>query len=811
MKKFYKLAVALIVLTGALNSVNAQDNMGIGTLAPEPSSILDLSADDKGFLAPRLTTTQRDAVVNPADGLLIYNTDDKTFWYFDGGINQWVQAIGPIGPQGPAGTNGINGINGTNGVDGQNGINGVDGQDGATGAQGIAGATGAQGIQGVAGNDGATGAQGVAGATGAQGLAGATGAQGIQGVAGATGAQGIAGATGAQGIQGVVGATGPQGIQGVAGNDGATGAQGIQGVAGNDGATGAQGVAGATGAQGIQGVAGNDGATGAQGVAGATGAQGIQGVAGNDGATGAQGVAGATGAQGIQGVAGNDGATGAQGIQGVAGNDGATGAQGIQGVAGATGAQGIQGVAGNDGATGAQGVAGATGAQGIQGVAGNDGATGAQGIQGVAGPTGAQGIQGVAGNDGATGAQGVAGATGAQGIQGVAGATGAQGIQGVAGNDGATGAQGPQGPAGAQGPAGPQGAQGPQGNTGATGPAGPVGCNTANRIIKSNGTSAVCSSILYENGGTLNISQTASTTGVLDALGAGTFGNGTYRARVGWYSGADPVVAPSADLWGLCGTFNESWWEVNTWNFYVYSQREKKRDLSPVNGELMDLVWNDIDKLTPYFYKFKAEEDILDPSNPSSKYRAQMRMGVMLDEVPDYIKDKTFTHLDLYGFAALTMAGLKGLKSEVEEIKSSVSNGNGLKKINEFGSATINGTSMVVNLPIEFIEMLNGEVPIIMLTASDPEIIVSVTKKSTNSFTITTSKSVSNLNVDWSAYAKVSYQHQVLGSKLEDVKGQLYTEDSEEEYIRNIFKKTSFQENASDYITPNSTDYKIKK
>ena len=111
MKKFYKLAVALIVLTGALNSVNAQDNMGIGTLAPEPSSILDLSADDKGFLAPRLTTTQRDAVVNPADGLLIYNTDDKTFWYFDGGINQWVQAIGPIGPQGPAGTNGINGIN----------------------------------------------------------------------------------------------------------------------------------------------------------------------------------------------------------------------------------------------------------------------------------------------------------------------------------------------------------------------------------------------------------------------------------------------------------------------------------------------------------------------------------------------------------------------------------------------------------------------------------------------------------------------------------------------------------------------------
>ena len=157
MKKFYKLAVALIVFSGAINIASAQDNMGIGTLAPEPSSILDLTADDKGFLAPRLTSAQRDAVLNPADGLLIYNTDDKTFWYYDGGINQWVQAIGPMGPQGqqgPAGTTGLVGATGPQGIAGVNGTNGIDGQDGATGPQGPAGPTGAAGTNGTNGTNG---------------------------------------------------------------------------------------------------------------------------------------------------------------------------------------------------------------------------------------------------------------------------------------------------------------------------------------------------------------------------------------------------------------------------------------------------------------------------------------------------------------------------------------------------------------------------------------------------------------------------------------------------------------------------------
>ncbi len=39
--------------------------MGIGTNTPDASSVLDISANDKGVLVPRLTTQQRQNIPNP--------------------------------------------------------------------------------------------------------------------------------------------------------------------------------------------------------------------------------------------------------------------------------------------------------------------------------------------------------------------------------------------------------------------------------------------------------------------------------------------------------------------------------------------------------------------------------------------------------------------------------------------------------------------------------------------------------------------------------------------------------------------------
>jgi len=53
-----------------------------GTIAP--SAILEARSTTKGFLAPRMTTTQRNAISSPATSLLIFNTTTGQYEYWDG-------------------------------------------------------------------------------------------------------------------------------------------------------------------------------------------------------------------------------------------------------------------------------------------------------------------------------------------------------------------------------------------------------------------------------------------------------------------------------------------------------------------------------------------------------------------------------------------------------------------------------------------------------------------------------------------------------------------------------------------------------
>ncbi|MEI7723595.1 MAG: FISUMP domain-containing protein [Bacteroidota bacterium] len=62
---------------------------GIGTNSPNSSAKVDISSTTKGFLPPRLTTTQRDAIQNPAEGLTIYNTDLKCIEFYAGTVIGW--------------------------------------------------------------------------------------------------------------------------------------------------------------------------------------------------------------------------------------------------------------------------------------------------------------------------------------------------------------------------------------------------------------------------------------------------------------------------------------------------------------------------------------------------------------------------------------------------------------------------------------------------------------------------------------------------------------------------------------------------
>lgn len=64
-------------------------NVGIGTPTPDNSAVLDIESTNKGLLIPRMTSTERVDIINPAVGLIVYDTKTESFWYF--GAPSWVE------------------------------------------------------------------------------------------------------------------------------------------------------------------------------------------------------------------------------------------------------------------------------------------------------------------------------------------------------------------------------------------------------------------------------------------------------------------------------------------------------------------------------------------------------------------------------------------------------------------------------------------------------------------------------------------------------------------------------------------------
>ena len=68
--------------------------IGINTDSPDASAALDVVSTTGGILIPRLTETQRDAIGNPATGLMIYQKDqDPGFYFYNGNEWQKVSAV----------------------------------------------------------------------------------------------------------------------------------------------------------------------------------------------------------------------------------------------------------------------------------------------------------------------------------------------------------------------------------------------------------------------------------------------------------------------------------------------------------------------------------------------------------------------------------------------------------------------------------------------------------------------------------------------------------------------------------------------
>ncbi len=77
-----------LILLAAL-TLNAQVAINTDGTAADPSAMLEVKSDTAGILIPRMSALQRDAIISPANGLLVYITDDSTFYYYK--HSRWVK------------------------------------------------------------------------------------------------------------------------------------------------------------------------------------------------------------------------------------------------------------------------------------------------------------------------------------------------------------------------------------------------------------------------------------------------------------------------------------------------------------------------------------------------------------------------------------------------------------------------------------------------------------------------------------------------------------------------------------------------
>jgi hypothetical protein len=77
-----KLPFAIILVLCLNWTLQAQ--VGINTATPDTSAALDIESNESGLLIPRMTTTERDGITDPAHSLLVYDTDLDGYYFNQG-------------------------------------------------------------------------------------------------------------------------------------------------------------------------------------------------------------------------------------------------------------------------------------------------------------------------------------------------------------------------------------------------------------------------------------------------------------------------------------------------------------------------------------------------------------------------------------------------------------------------------------------------------------------------------------------------------------------------------------------------------
>ena len=79
-----KKLILLLATINFLIMAHAQVAVNSNGASADNSAMLDVSSTNKGMLIPRMTTAQRNAISSPATGLMVFDTDENNFYFYDG-------------------------------------------------------------------------------------------------------------------------------------------------------------------------------------------------------------------------------------------------------------------------------------------------------------------------------------------------------------------------------------------------------------------------------------------------------------------------------------------------------------------------------------------------------------------------------------------------------------------------------------------------------------------------------------------------------------------------------------------------------
>src|SRR6187397_2907371 len=99
------LAISLMLILNIVESKGQSTSISTDGAPAHSSSMLEIRSTTKGLLIPRMLHSERNMIVSPATGLLIYQTDNSPGFYFFNGSGWFPISTGSWSTTGNSGTN----------------------------------------------------------------------------------------------------------------------------------------------------------------------------------------------------------------------------------------------------------------------------------------------------------------------------------------------------------------------------------------------------------------------------------------------------------------------------------------------------------------------------------------------------------------------------------------------------------------------------------------------------------------------------------------------------------------------------------